>query len=155
MADHVLETRLWVGRPRAEVFAFFADPAHLARVMPPSLHVSVRRAPPVLHAGAVLDYDLRWLGVPVRWRAFVREFDAPYRFLDVQLCGPCARWEHRHRFLEEEGGTVVDDRVVYRLPLGAAGQLVHAAIVRRHLAAAWRYRTRRLSALLGPVRPAA
>ena len=37
------------------------------------------------------DSDLvgnaRWLGVPVRWRAFIREFDPPDRFLDVQLRG--------------------------------------------------------------------
>ena len=155
MADHLLETRVWVARPRAEVFAFFADPSNLARVTPPSFRLRVRRAPPMLETGAVIDYDVRWLGVPLRWRGFVREFDAPYRFLDVQLRGPYARWEHRHRFLEEDGGTVIDDRIVYRLPLGAVGRLVHAAVVRRQLAAAWRYRTRRLSELLGPVRPAA
>jgi ligand-binding SRPBCC domain-containing protein len=155
MADHLLESRVWLARPRAEVFAFFADPANLAIVTPPALRMTVRHAPPVLHAGAVIDYDVRWLGVPVRWRAFVREFDPPYRFLDVQLRGPYARWEHRHRFLEEDGGTVVDDRIVYRLPLGAAGALLHAALVGRQLAAAWRYRTRRLAEVLGPVRPAA
>jgi hypothetical protein len=92
--------------------------------------------------------------VPIRWRAFVREYDPPYRFLDVQLRGPYARWEHRHRFLEAEGGTVVDDRVVYRLPLGALGRAMHAAVVGRQLRAAWDYRTRRLGELLGPVRPA-
>jgi ligand-binding SRPBCC domain-containing protein len=155
MADHLLETRVWVGCPRAEVFAFFVDPSNLARLTPASFHVTVRNAPPVMQAGAVLDYEMRWLGVPMRWRAFVREFDAPYRFLDVQLRGPYARWEHCHRFLDKDGGTVVDDRIVYRLPLGAAGRLLHAALVKRQLAAVWTFRTRRLAELLGPVRPAA
>ena len=155
MADHVLETRLWIGRPRAEVFAFFADPVNLTRVTPPSLHLRVVSAPATIHAGAVLDYEIRWAGVRVRWRAFVRECDPPYRFLDVQLRGPYARWEHRHRFLEEDDGTVVDDRVVYRLPRGGIGKVRHAAVVGRQLAAAWRSRTRRLAELLGPVRPAA
>ncbi|HYE92249.1 MAG TPA: SRPBCC family protein [Terriglobales bacterium] len=154
MADHVLDARVWVGRPRSEVFAFFADPANLARLTPPSYRLRLVR-PVVMTTGAVLDYELRWLGVPMRWRAFVREYDPPYRFLDVQLRGPYTRWEHRHRFLEEDAGTVIEDRVVYRLPLGGLGRVAHAALVGRQLRAAWDYRTRQLAALLGPVRPAA
>ena len=155
MADHVLEARLWVGRARSEVFAFFADPANLARITPPALRLRLASAPDTIAAGAVLDYRLRWLGVPVRWRAYVREYDPPFRFLDVQLHGPYARWEHRHRFLEEAGGTIVEDRVVYRLPLGPIGRVMLAGVVGRQLRAAWAYRTRRLAELLGPVRPAA
>ncbi len=151
MADHVLEARVWLGRPRPDVFAFFADPANLRHLTPPSLHLTLRTPVPAMTAGAVLDYRLRWLGLPIRWRAFVREYDPPYRFLDVQVRGPYARWEHRHRFLEERGGTVVEDRVVYRLPLGALGRALHALVVGRQLRAAWDYRTRRLAELLGPV----
>ena len=154
MADHVLETRIWLGRPRPDVFAFFADPANLARITPPSLRVRLLTRDPVMTAGAVLDYRVRWLGVPLRWRAFVREYDPPFRFLDVQLLGPYARWEHRHRFLEEDGGTLVEDRVVYRLPLGELGRVLHGVVVQRQLRAAWDYRTRRLGELLGPIRPA-
>jgi ligand-binding SRPBCC domain-containing protein len=154
MADHVLEARLWLGRPRPDVFAFFADPTNLERLTPPAFGLRLVTPAPVMTAGAVLDYRLRWLGVPIRWRAFVREFDPPYRFLDVQLRGPYARWEHRHRFLEADGGTVMEDRVVYRLPLGGVGRAVHAALVGRQLRAAWAYRTRQLAAVLGPVRPA-
>lgn len=154
MADHVLEARVWVGRPRPEVFAFFANPANLALLTPPSFGFRLLSEGP-MQTGAVLDYRLRWLGVPLRWRAFVREFDPPFRFLDVQLRGPCTRWEHRHRFLEADGGTIVEDRVVYRLALGAVGRAVHALVVGRQLRALWDYRTRRLATLLGPVRPAA
>ena len=85
----------------------------------------------------------------------MREYDPPFRFLDVQVRGPYGRWEHRHRFLEEGGGTIVEDRVVYQLPLGALGRVLHAGVVGRQLRAAWAYRTRRLAELLGPVRPAA
>src|SRR2546421_12911204 len=105
-----------------------------------------------MRAGTVLDYRIRWLGLPLGLRMFVREYDPPYRFLDVQLRGPYARWEHRHRFLEEDDGTVVEDRVVYRLPLGPLGRLAHTVLVGRQLRAAWEYRTRRLGGLLGPIR---
>jgi ligand-binding SRPBCC domain-containing protein len=145
---------MWIGRPRPVVFAFFADPSNLARLTPEALGVRLLTRTHVMSAGAVFDYRLRWLGLPVRWRAYVREYDPPFRFVDVQLRGPCQRWEHRHRFLEAEGGTVVEDRIVYRLPLGAVGRAVHALVAARQLRAAWAYRTRRLEELLGPVTPA-
>jgi ligand-binding SRPBCC domain-containing protein len=151
MADFVLESRVWLGRPRPEVFAFFADPQNLARVVPPWLGFRVVSAPPTLAAGAVLDLSVRWLGGRLAWRSYIREFDPPFRFVDVQVRGPYARWEHRHRFLDDEGATMVEDRVTYRLPVGPLGRLAHALIVGRQLRALWAYRKRKLDALLGPV----
>ena len=151
MADYILESRVWLARARPEVFAFFAESSNLALITPASFRLRVVDGPRSLSTGAVLDFRLSWLGVPMRWRAFVREWDPPYRFVDVQLQGPCARWEHRHRFLEERGGTWVDDRVTYRLPLGPLGSAAHTLLVRRQLESLWRYRTRRLGELVGPI----
>ena len=148
MADHVLEARVWLARPRPEVFAFFADPRNLARIMEPGLHLRLRTPCTVLSTGAVLDLSTRWLGVPLRSRLYVREYDPPYRFVDVQVRGPWARWEHRHLFLEEGGGTWVEDRVTYRLPLGPLGRLLHGALVHRRLRGVWAYRQQRLAELL-------
>jgi ligand-binding SRPBCC domain-containing protein len=149
MADHVLETRLWLARPRAQVFAFFVDPENLARVSPPALRLRVLTPPAPLHAGAVVDVRVAWLGLPLRWRSYIREYDPPYRFVDVQVRGPWARWEHRHLFLEDEGGTWVEDRVTYRLPLGPVGRALHAGVVHRQLRRAWAFRQARLGELLG------
>ena len=146
-----MESRLWLARPRPEVFAFLADPANLPRVMPPSLRVRLLTPSVVMQAGAVLDLRMTWLGVPLRWRLFVREWDPPYRFVDVQLSGPYARWEHRHRLLEEGGGTWIEDRITYGLPLGKVGGTLHALLVGRQLRAAWTYRRERLIELLAPV----
>jgi ligand-binding SRPBCC domain-containing protein len=152
MADHVFESRVWLARPRPEVFAFFADPASLERLTPPAFRLRLLNPAVTMTTGAVLDFRLRWLGVvPLRWRAFVREWDPPFRFVDVQVRGPYARWEHRHRFLEEGGGTWVEDRVTYRLPLGPLGRAAHALKVRRQLRELWAYRHQRLAELVKPL----
>jgi ligand-binding SRPBCC domain-containing protein len=151
MADYIMESRMWLPKPRAEVFAFFADPANLVRISPPSLGPRLVGPPPTMTAGATFDLALRWLGFPLRWRAFVREYDPPFRFLDVQVRGPYARWEHRHIFLAEAGGTTVEDRVVYRLPLGPLGKLAHILLVHHQLQSMWRYRRHKTSELLAPV----
>jgi ligand-binding SRPBCC domain-containing protein len=151
MADHILQSRVWLAKPRPEVFAFFAEPANLARLTPPAMCLTLLTPGVVMATGAVLEYRLSWLGLALRWRAFVREFDPPHRFVDVQVRGPYARWEHRHRFLEEGGGTWVEDRITYRLPLGPLGSVAYALLVRRQLGAIWNYRCARLGEVLAPV----
>jgi len=151
MADYILESRVWLARARTEVFAFFTESSNLVLLTPASFGLRVVGGPHALSNGAVVDLRMSWLGVPVRWRAFIREWDPPYRFVDVQVRGPYARWEHRHRFLEERGGTWVEDRVTYQLPLGPLGRAAHALLVRRQIAALWRHRTRRLGELVGPL----
>jgi ligand-binding SRPBCC domain-containing protein len=156
MADHVLESRVWVARPRPDVFAIVADPDQRAQLAPPALRLRLRTEGPVMGPGSVLDYDLRWFGLPVRWRTFMREWDPPFRFVDVQVWGPFARWEHRLQLLAGADATCVEDRITYRLPLGPLGRLLHAVAVRRRLEAAWAYRRARLTALGEPVtRPGA
>jgi ligand-binding SRPBCC domain-containing protein len=143
MADYVLERRVWVARPRPEVFAFFADPRNLERLHPAWARPRWLAPPPArLAAGAVLDF--RTAGLPARWRVIVREFDPPYRFVDAQLVGPFARWEHRHRFEEGADGTWVEDRITYRLPLGPLGRLAHAVGAGRRIRRLFDYRDRRL-----------
>ncbi len=157
MADHILERRFWLPRPRPEVFDFFADPRSLVALNPPSARLTWLAAPPDrLAAGSVLDFSVRVTGVPLRWRVMVREFDPPYRFVDAQLWGPFARWEHRHRFAEgpeRNGaagplGTWVEDRVTYRLPLGPLGHVAHALAFGRRIAAVFEYRESRVRELL-------
>jgi ligand-binding SRPBCC domain-containing protein len=105
--------------------------------------------------GTLLDF--RVPGLPGAWRVIVREFDPPHRFVDAQVRGPFARWEHRHRFVvgparEEAGapeGTWVEDRVTYRLPLGPIGRVIHALGAGRRIRRAFEYRDRRLAVLLG------
>jgi hypothetical protein len=150
MPDHVLQSRVWLPKPREEVFAFFAEPANLALITPPWLGFRLLPPVPAMAAYAVLDCRIAWLGLPLRWRSLIREYDPPARFVDVQVLGPYDRWEHRHLFLEEGGGTWVEDRVTYRLPMGPLGRLLHALAVRRQLDAIWAYRRRRLGELLAP-----
>jgi ligand-binding SRPBCC domain-containing protein len=168
MADHVIERRFWLPRPRPEVFEFFADPRNLPLVNPPAARLAWRSPPPAaLAAGTVLDFSVRVWGVAIPWRVMIREFDPPYRFVDVQLRGPFARWEHRHRFAagpEIEGGlrreaepggesgpegTWVEDRVTYRPSLGPLGRAAHALGAGRQIAGLFDYRERRLRELLG------
>ena len=149
-AVRTLHRRQWVPRPLETVFDFFEHPENLALITPPWLGLRLRTPGPLtMRAGLVIDYHVRALGWTTRWRSLIAEYDPPYGFRDVQVIGPYRRWDHCHRFRREEGGTAIEDLVVYEPPLGPLGGLLDVLVIRRQLAAIFEYRRRRIEALLG------
>ena len=65
-------------------------------------------------AGALIDYRIRVHRIPIRWRTEIVEWNAPHRFVDVQVRGPYTLWHHTHTFEERGGGTLYLDDVRYR-----------------------------------------
>ena len=146
---YVLERRQWLPLPLRETFAFFAEPANLPHITPPWLDFRIVTPPPLLMApGLTIDYCMRVMGWPVRWRSLISEYDPPRGFRDVQLTGPYRLWDHAHRFWEEQGGTVVHDRVDYEPPLGPLSAVLNALVIRRQLDQIFEYRRERIGTLL-------
>jgi len=147
---HILERTQVVPLPREKVFAFFADARNLEAITPEFLHFQI--LPPVptsLGVGSQIDYRLSLFGVPFRWRTRIAAWQPGVRFVDVQERGPYALWHPTHSFLDVERGTRVSDRVEYRLPLGALGDVAHPLLVGRTLARIFDHRRDRVAALLG------
>src|SRR3989442_15167307 len=96
MADYILESRVWLARARTDVFAFFTESSNLVLLTPASFGLRVVGGPHALSNGAVVDLRMSWLGVPVRWRAFIRGGGPPYPFLGLQGRGPHPRREQPH-----------------------------------------------------------
>jgi ligand-binding SRPBCC domain-containing protein len=148
---HLLERTQVVPRPRPDVFDFFAAPANLEEITPAFLRFRI--LPPVPAAttpGTLIDYRLSLFGVPFRWRTRIAAVEPDRSFVDEQLRGPYALWEHTHRFEDVPGGTLVTDVVRYALPLGPLGALVHPLFVRPTLDRIFDHRRRRVAELLAP-----
>lgn len=140
-----LQAECRVPRSRAEVFAFFADPANLAVLTPPSVRVEIPPGGPRAgRAGMEFEYRVRVRGLWMRWKGRFEVWDAPHRFVDVQLKGPYRFWEHEHSFEECAEGTRVIDRVRYAV---WGGGIVDRWVVRPELERMFSHRTRRLAEL--------
>jgi ligand-binding SRPBCC domain-containing protein len=139
-----------VPKPRAEVFAFFADPHNLQRLTPGFLGFRILTPPPIeMREGAIIDYSLRLHGLPVRWRTRIDCFEPEERFVDTQIKGPYRYWRHLHEFEEVPEGTLLRDRVDYELPLGPLGAVARQLFVRRSLERIFSYRREVIGELMG------
>ncbi|MEZ4359799.1 MAG: TIGR01777 family oxidoreductase [Kofleriaceae bacterium] len=164
-ARYELTCRTVIPRPLAEVFPFFAAPENLGALTPPDLRFTLDGPRPTLAADATIDYRLRALGAPLRWRTLLEAWEAPddarparARFVDAQLRGPYASWWHEHRFAEDAedaGHTVMEDRVRYRPPLGWLGRLAHWLVLRAELRRIFAHRRRAILLRFGDDAPAA
>jgi len=149
---HVLDRSQRLELPAERAFEFFTDAFNLEAITPPWLDFRVVTPRPVeMREGTLIEYRLKLHGVPVRWRTRIVAWDPPVRFVDIQLRGPYALWEHTHTFAPDgEQAVVIRDRVRYALPFGPLGRLIHAAFVRRDLERIFDYRQRAVAERLRP-----
>jgi ligand-binding SRPBCC domain-containing protein len=142
-------TEQWLPRPLAEVFAFFSDAHNLDVLTPPWLHFRILTPPVELRRGVLLDYRLRWHGLPLSWRTEIAEWDPPHSFTDRQVKGPYRQWVHWHTFEERDGGTLIRDRVDYALPGWVLEPLIHRLVVGPDVERIFAFRRQKMEELFG------
>jgi ligand-binding SRPBCC domain-containing protein len=139
----------WFGRGREEVFRFFSDAENLEALTPGWLSFKILTPCPIqMRAGALIDYRLKLRGIPVRWRTEITAWDPPCRFVDEQIRGPYRLWVHEHLFEDQDGGTLMKDRVCYAVP---GGGVVNRLFVRAEVERIFQFRRDKLSQFF-PVR---
>jgi ligand-binding SRPBCC domain-containing protein len=135
--------------PLARVFRFFEDARNLEKITPPWLNFRIVDPDGIrMRKGAEIDYVIRWMGLPMKWKTVISEYDPPTRFVDEQTSGPYSLWRHTHTFEETNAGVVIRDCVEYRLPFGIFGRLAHALVVRRHLREIFHFRQTAIARIL-------
>lgn len=120
---HTFHSEQWLPYPVDLVFAFFANPENLPRLMPSWQKARIEEAsfvppPPRLASldsslplqsiaagiGTCITLSFRpfpFSPVRVRWEAKIDEFVWNNLFADLQLKGPFSYWHHRHTIRAE------------------------------------------------------
>jgi ligand-binding SRPBCC domain-containing protein len=149
MRIYTLDCELVTTASLEDTFKVFENPYNLARITPAWLGLRILSPDLSMRKGLEIDYELRWLGIPMRWRTSITEYEPPFFFVDEAVRSPYALWRHRHTFKPAAEGTVVADHVDYALPLGPVGGMVNALAVARQLKHIFAYRQQAIARLLG------
>ncbi len=149
---YVLERRQRLELPVKPAFEFYAQARNLAVITPPWMGFDVITPRPIeMRPGALIDYRMKLHRVHLRWRPRIDVWEPPVRFVDVQVRGPYALWEHTHTFERDgEQAVLIGDRVRYSIPLGPLGRIAHATFVKRDLKRIFDYRERAVVEQLAP-----
>ena len=160
------ESEQWLAAPLERVFAFFADPHNLPRIMPPGLGtrlVKLNLVPPPLSgrlatgfepmAGAGTEMTVAFRVIPYvpihdRWIVQIVDFSLNQHFRDVQKQGPFRRWEHTHSFearsMEGRDGTLLRDHLEYEVGFGVVGTTLENLLFQRLMRSTFEYRKKAL-----------
>jgi ligand-binding SRPBCC domain-containing protein len=167
------EAEQWVAAPVASVFAFFADPRNLPRIMPPKRGAEMVklnlvtprfltdqiRADAEHMAGVGTEILFKFLAIPYlpmheKWIARITAFSLNESFTDVQQQGPFRRWEHTHSFAAKTSrgreGTLISDVVEYEVGFGVIGRMLERLMFQRMLRTTFEYRKKALEKIFEP-----
>jgi uncharacterized protein (TIGR01777 family) len=152
--EEVFYSEQFVPQPPEEIFHFFKDPQNLENITPPSLNFNIQSvSTPEIEQGTVINYKLKIHGFPAKWKTEIDEWKPPFRFVDNQTSGPYQLWHHTHEFKPFLGGTLMVDRVRYRLPLGYMGWLAASKWVRKDVEEIFKFRRSYISRMDTPKKP--
>jgi ligand-binding SRPBCC domain-containing protein len=147
------QTEQWVPYSRERVFAFFANPENLPRLMPKWQCTRIEKmqlSAEYAGTGSIILISFRpvpLVPLRLRWEAYIAEFARNDYFCDEQRKGPFRYFRHCHRVVADVRGGVngatVQDVVEYDGPLGVPGWAM-----KRQIAALFAHRQKMLSKLL-------
>ncbi len=134
-------------------WTFFSTAANLPLITPPWLGFTPVTPEPIrIELDAVIDYTIKWAGLPIKWRTRIIDWQPGRQFTDLQVRGPYALWHHQHTFATCDEGTECHDKVIYKLPAGPLGRVMHRLMVKKQLKEVFEYRRKVIGEHLGWVR---
>jgi ligand-binding SRPBCC domain-containing protein len=152
--EHV--SKAWVPAPPEEVFAFLADPSHLPRCTPPEYELSVDKQSTVrLAQDSWLTYSFRALGWRFTVRSHYLDWVENHRYATIHQRGPFSFWHHLHSFERMGSGTLITEKLVFRLRFAFLGSAAGYPLVAGRLERAFRYRAAAIYAAMAKRAPIA
>jgi ligand-binding SRPBCC domain-containing protein len=126
--------------PVTTVWAFHERPDVLTLLTPPWQAVSVLRREGGLGVGAESEFRLFLGPIPLPWLAHHTACDRYCEFIDEQVTGPFAYWQHRHQFVPEGDATRLTDAIAFSLPGGWVSDALGGWFVQAQLDRLFAYR---------------
>ena len=143
-----LEFRQFLPITAEEAWKFFSNPANLAKITPKAMNFIITSGVPQnIYPGLIISYKVSPVfSIPLNWVTEITQVREPYYFVDEQLSGPYAIWHHEHHFEPFENGVMMTDKLFYKVPLGAFGNMLDRMFIRNRVEDIFEFRKKYLEA---------
>ena len=140
MAASTYKSELEVPVPVDQLFSWHENPGAFERLTPPFEPVKVKKRKGGIDGGEV-HLQMNLGPIPLPWVARHHDYIKNKQFLDEQVSGPFASWNHAHLF-EKIGAksSKLIDKIDYRLPFGSVGKTFGGAFAEQKIKQMFAYR---------------
>ncbi|HYD22568.1 MAG TPA: SRPBCC family protein [Flavipsychrobacter sp.] len=106
---------------------------HLQSTRHTSERVVAGRSSGLFELGDVVTWEAKHFGIKQRLTVKITKMEAPHFFEDVMQKGAFKSMRHEHHFEEKGGKTIMKDVFCYETPLGIAGNIFDALVLKRYM----------------------
>ena len=140
MATSNFKSELEVPVPVDQLFSWHENPGAFERLTPPFDPVTIKKRKGGIDGGEV-HIQMNLGPVPLTWVAKHHDYIKNKQFLDQQVSGPFASWEHQHLFekIDAKSSKLIDE-IDYKLPFGTLGNVFGGAFTKQKIDQMFAYR---------------
>ena len=130
-----------LGGKQKDVFNFFSSPLNLGLLTPQWMKFKIREMPDRIVAGSHIRYSVGLWFIRLGWVTRIVQWEPDNKFVDLQEKGPYRLWWHEHLITSNDDGTVImNDTVIYKIPYGIIGRIVHRLFIKKTLMRIFNFR---------------
>ena len=140
IAKNKFESTLEVPVPVDQLFSWHEMPGAFERLTPPFDPVKIKKRKGGIDGGTV-HIKMNLGPIPLTWIAKHHSYKKNVQFLDEQVSGPFAEWNHKHLFekLDTKSSKLID-KIDYRLPLEPFGSVFGGKFTKEKIRQMFAYR---------------
>jgi len=133
-------TMTLTGTPKS-LFNFFSSPLNLGGLTPQWMNFQILDIPKQISEGSIIKYRIGLGPFKLSWTTIIVSWNPNKSFIDLQERGPYSFWWHEHILNQKTTNSLVMiDRVIYRIPGGIFGRLIHRLFIKKTLLRIFRFR---------------
>ena len=140
MTISTYKSELEVSVPVDQLFSWHENPGAFERLTPPFEPVKVKKRKGGIDGGEV-HLQMNLGPIPLPWVARHHNYIKNEQFLDEQVSGPFASWNHAHLFekIDAKSSKLID-KIDYKLPFGTVGKTFGGAFAEQKIKQMFAYR---------------
>ncbi len=143
---HEIHLEQWIDQPIEKTYSFFKDAKNLEQLTPDFLHFRVlNQSSKEIEEGTKINYFLWLRWIPIWWQSKIIDWKPNQSFSDTQVHGPYSYWLHVHEFAELNGGTLIRDKISYKMPCGVPGDVISDFFIKKDLEQIFSYRKKKVA----------